>query len=228
MEGICKCLAVTHDKRRYPKLREVRDARNASFGHPVDLNKKHSVMIIQHSLGVTGFEMLVFSDKHHFESRRISVPPMIADQRESLAVILQKVTEELRDRERRHREEFRMVRLASIIDNPNTHYSLGKICEATDKPELAPLAIAAVDEVKDRFAEVEQGLKDRGMSRNTYESISHLYEYLDYAIARLGTYFRTPEFDERMAYIIAVFVREYTGRLAKALRDIDEQYDEEP
>lgn len=230
---LSECLKIGYCEDQYPALKEIREIRNASIGHPIDWRGKHSVHIIQHSLGVSGFEMWVFSDDHSYETTMVSVPKLIADQRTCLAEVLQNIIDELRQRERRHREEFRDVKLAEIL-SPDMLYFFEKICEATRRQECAPPGIAALETLAGNLVKVEQALKDRGIGLNTYDSIGYLYGVLEYPIGRLRTYYRSiqerqnPDLDTETAYIMAFFVCEHFKKLKDLLQEIDQEYATEP
>lgn len=227
---LCKCLDVVNDKDGYPELKEVRRIRNATIGHPVSWEwGKKSTHIVQHSLSATGFEMFVFSDKHDFEKSHVSVPNLISDQRKCLADVLLKVIDEMHDRERKHREEFRAVKLADIL-SPNMLYFFEKICEATQHRDRAVTGSAALNTLADKLVKVEQALKDRGIELKTYDVIGVYYDMLAYPIERLRAYYQSiedkqqPELDDQTAYIFAFFVCQHFRKLEDVLKEIDAEY----
>lgn len=227
---LCKCLDVVYDKDSYPELKEVRSIRNATVGHPVNWEwGKKSTKIIQHSLNAAGFEMFVFSDGHEFETSYVSVPKLVSDQRKCLEAVLQKVIDEMRDRERKHREKFRDVKLAAIL-NSNMLYFFEKICEATYCRDCVVTGIAALETLAEHLSKVEQALNARGIELKTYDVIEHYYDMLAYPIDKLRAYYRSiedrrqPEFDDRTAYIFAFFICEHFRKLEAILQEIDEEY----
>jgi hypothetical protein len=230
---LSECLVISYHEDQYPELKEIREIRNASIGHPVDWRGKHSVHVIQHSLGISGFEMWVFSDDHSYEITTVSVPKLVADQRKCLADALRKIIDELRQRERQHRKKFRDMKLAEII-SPNMHYFFEKIYEATRRRECAPTGIAALETLVGNIGKTEQALKDRGIERKTYDSIGYLYDVLEYPIGKLRAYYQSvqerhdSDIDNETAHIMAFFVCEHIKKLKELLQGIDDEYASEP
>lgn len=234
--ALCECLKIDYDEDHYPELREIREIRNASIGHPTNWRKKHSVHIIQHSLGISGFEMWVFSNDHSYETTMVSVPQLIAAQRKFLANIINGIIYELQQRERQHREKFKDVKLSEIL-SPNMHYFFEKIYQATQpiqRREDVVLGIAALKTLVGELAKVEQELGNRDIKMDTYDSIGPIYKYLEYPICKLESYYQcimnnqVSEIDSNTAYIMAFFVCEHIKKLKAHLQEIDEMYDSEP
>jgi hypothetical protein len=232
--NMCESLEIPNQLDEYPRLRQIREIRNESIGHPTKKDKPRGQRTSYHSisritLGPEGFELLSFRGDGTFDAKYISIPDLIADQRNYVSEILSSVINELTRREAAHKDKFKMEKLASLFP-PNLTYCFGKIFEGTrgtDHPSVAQSLVRWVNQVLQTFREA---LAKRGIELDTYPSIRDTYELLEYPLAELENFFRDakagaqPNINQETAYIFAFFVRAQINELGQIAQEIDDDY----
>jgi hypothetical protein len=231
---IAKRLDIDFDLTKFPKLREIRDIRNASIGHPVDQEHKYSNFIVQHSLGPSGFSLLTFQDgEGDYLVKNISVPDIIATQREGLSNVLQNIIDHLHEREGFHREKYRMVKLSEIIGS-TLLYFCEKLSEGIQNHGAAGIGLAALQTLADNLKSAESAMKERGIERDTYDSVGYCYEILEFPMNELRQYYEQKKngqatiIDDRTAYVFSFFISKHMQKLKEVLAEVDAEYTEDP
>src|SRR5271166_6093735 len=100
-------------------LKDIREARNQSVGHPTNLNRKGALSahgIVQNSIRKDGFDLLSYPEKDGKIFQHVPVLELIEKQRAEAVRILSEVVEDLREQERAHREQFREIKLRAVFD----------------------------------------------------------------------------------------------------------------
>ena len=110
----------------------------------------------------------------------ISIPDLIADQRTCLSQILNSVIVELEQKEKAHKEKFRMEKLVSVF--PSTlSYAFGKVSDRIIEGKYpSPLALLNFQEIKRTLQNFRAVIAKRGI---TYNSINSVYGLLEYPLA---------------------------------------------
>lgn len=110
------------------ELAAIRDARNASIGHPTNYRRASSTAISRVSLSPDGFQMLVFRGDRRPEFRNVRVRAAAEQQTTLMADLLNRATEHLVNEELEHRRKCRERPLSGTL--PHTlGYMLEKIGE---------------------------------------------------------------------------------------------------
>lgn len=89
------------------ELAAIRDARNASIGHPTNYRRASSAAISRMSLGPDGFQMVVFKGGHRPEFRNVGVRAAAEQQTTVMVDLLTRAAEHLVNEELEHRRKFR-------------------------------------------------------------------------------------------------------------------------
>jgi len=231
--NLCQSLAIPETIHNYPKLEKVRGIRSDSIGHPTKRNKKGEPtsyhFISRPTLSINGFTLLSDYADGTYESKDVSVPDLIADQRSCISETLTSVIAELERRDAAHKEKFRMEKLASVF--PGTlDYDLPKLLLAACMEEDTVGGQASLQQVKQTVESFREALEKRGLELDTYDSIKHAYEELEYPLAKLEEFFQSvksgsqPNIDEKAAYIFAFFVEKKVTELRQMAQEIDEDY----
>lgn len=228
---LCESLGIPVPRDKYPQLEVIREIRNASTGHPTKKERPKPTsyhFIARVTLNQDGFDLLSYYGDQESEFKGISVSKLISDQRRSLVEILTSVIEELEHRDRTHKEQFKMEKLASLF--PGTlSYHLGNIFLGINSSERVGLCLSDLMQVKQALAAFKEALPRRGTALEVY-SLDHMYDHTEYALSKLDAFFRNlldgedPLINAKDAHIYAFFVEQKFLGLKQAAEEIDEEY----
>ena len=228
--NLYESLGLPNNLTSYPKLKEIRDIRNDSIGHPTKRgNYKSYHFISRASITKTGFQLISDYGNNKTTFKDISVIDLIEEQRKYLSEILKKVINVLKAEERAHKEGFKMEKLEAVFPDTFSYY-IEKIFENIGKSEHAQLGLMHVESVKEVMDKLKESLQKRGVEIDTYDSIKYLYELLEYPITELKLYFdmliakKEPRINDKTAYIFAYFIREQLSELKEIAKEIDDEY----
>jgi len=214
----------------HPKLKEIRDIRNDSIGHPTKRgNYKSYHFISRVTITKSGFQLISDYENNNTTFRDISVIDLIKEQRKYLSEILKKLISILKAEEKEHKEKFKMEKLEAVFPDAFSYY-IQKIFESTRESGHAELGLMHVKLVKEVMDKLKESLQKRGIEIDTYDSIKYLYELLEYPIRELELYFdrlmakKEPRINDKTAYIFAYFIREHLFQLKEIARELDNEY----
>jgi hypothetical protein len=111
-------LGFDYKLENYPRLKEIREIRNVSIGHPTKHNRKKSTsyhFISRISFSLTGFDLLSIDENGASRFEPISIPDLISDQQKYASTILMSIIGHLEQEEASHKEQFRVEKLAAIF-----------------------------------------------------------------------------------------------------------------
>jgi hypothetical protein len=232
--NLCESLGIPETVDNYPRLREIREIRSDSIGHPTKRNRKKGQPtswhhIIRATLNSKGFELLSHYSDGKSEFKSVSVPDLIADQREYVSDIINTVKDKLEKQEVAHKERFRMEKLVSFFPDA-LNYFLGKILETKGMREDVVSGGASLQQIKQSIQSFREALEKRGIELETYDSIKHVYDLLEYPLGELENFFqsvkigRQSNINEKTAYIFAFFVGKKVAELKQMAQELDEYY----
>ncbi|MDD4976857.1 MAG: hypothetical protein PHY93_21055 [Bacteriovorax sp.] len=232
--NMCESLGLPNNLASHPKLKEIRDIRNDSIGHPTKRgnyksNYKSYHFISQASITKSGFQLISDYKNNKTTFRDILVIDLINEQRRYLSEILKKVINALKTEEKAHKEKFKMEKLEAVFPNAFSYY-IEKIFQNIGKSDNAKLGLRHVKLVKEVMDKLEESLQKRGIEIDTYDSIKYLYELLEYPITELELYFdrliakKEARINDKTAYIFAYFINEHLSQLKEITKEIDEEY----
>ena len=227
--NLCESLGLPNNLTSYPKLKEIRDIRNDSIGHPTKRgNHKSYHFISRASITKTGFQLISDYGNNKTTFEDISVIDLIEEQRKYLSEILKKVINVLKAEERAHKEGFKMEKLEAVfIGLP---YDIEKIFENIGKSDRAQLGLMQVKSVKKVMDKLKESLQKRGVEIDAYDSIKYFYTLLEYPITELKLYFdrliakKEPRINDETAHIFAYFIRGQLSELKEIAKEIDDEY----
>jgi hypothetical protein len=232
--NVCESLSIPQKLDNYPRLKEIREIRNASSGHPTKKQRPKSQPTSYHfisrpTLSLDGFELHSSYGDGTVEFKGISIPELIAEQRRYVSDILGSVITELKRRETAHKEKFKMEKLASLFP-PSFNYALGKIFESTERADLAAIGQVSLKSINQTLQAFREALQKRGIELETYECIKDIYTLLQYPLAELEEFFQStkggkqPSINRETAYIFTFFVRAQVDELKQVAQEIDDDY----
>jgi hypothetical protein len=228
--NLCESLGLPNNLTSHTKLKEIRDIRNDSIGHPTKRgNYKSYHFISRVTIAKSGFQLISDYGNNKTTFKDISVIALIEEQRKYLSEILKKVINVLKAEEKAHKERFKMEKLEAVFPDTFSYY-IEKIFENIGKSEHAQLGLMHVELVKEVMDKLKESLRKRGIEIDTYDSIKYLYELLEYPITELKLYFdrliakEEPRINDKTAHIFAYFIREQLSELKEIAKEIDDEY----
>lgn len=233
--NLCESLKISKKINDYPKLREIREIRNDSIGHPTKRDRKNGPksynFISRFSLSLGGFELNSIDINEQDETKWISIPELIADQRIYISDILISVTNKLKEEEMNHKNKFKNEKLASIFSS-TLNYHFGKVSEAIYKSTPASFGEVSLQQIEEKLNDFKEALEKRG-EIEIYDSINYEFELIDYPLNELKIFFHNSKsgietnINEETAYIFAFFVNKQISKLKQFAQEIDEEYSKE-
>jgi hypothetical protein len=202
-------------------LKDIREARNASVGHPTQMKRKGVLSahgIVQNSMCKDGFELFSYVEKDGDMFQYVPVQELIEKQRVEAARILSEVVENLREQEEVHRAQFREVKLMEVFSQVS--YAFEKISD----PVLGSWAVEHLRKSLDEFAKL---LKARGLSIDSYDSIEYLYNQMEHPLTELTKFVRREPSEitsNKGAVVFATALQSYFNELWQIAGEIDQEY----
>ncbi len=227
--NLCEALGIKDDINNYPKLKEIREVRNNTVGHPTkrERHKKgqpNSYHHISHvTLNKSGFTLAsYFSDGSSAQFRDIKTPELIIEQRKFISSILTTLINNLEAEEKAHKEKFRMEKLIEIF--PETLvYDFEKLLEGIFNDEDAALSDAKLEIIIDVINKFHEAVGRRNM--DSYERLQDDYELIKYAAINLRKYFRGKNgIENPAAQIYYFFLQHKVDELKAYAQEIDNEY----
>jgi hypothetical protein len=213
-------------------LKDIREARHASVGHPTLLKRRGMLSthgIVQNSISKDGFELLSYPSVTDAVLQYVPVREYIEKQRAEAKRILTEVVTDLRDNEESYRAQFRDLRLVATFSE--VCYAFEKIFEGirpSSIPNMSPWGISHLQKVVGDF---ERALNHRSISLDTYDSIKYLYKDIAHPLAELSKFIlgKPSEIASyESARVFAEALQGYFGRLREMAVSIDDKYASEP
>ncbi|MDF1552959.1 MAG: hypothetical protein P1P84_07850 [Deferrisomatales bacterium] len=231
VENMCKALQI--DYVLDSSLKEVREIRNDSIGHPTKrgAGKGNAYNFISRSILTTaGFNLMTtYPDSRPPLFRYIGIPTLIKTQSGILKRVLTEGIEKLKREEAEHRAKFRDERLQDVFPAA-LGYFFQKIAEAIHRDKPREFGTAHINLVAETVECFKGKLQERGIL-DAYDSVLYLLQLIDYPIAELSAYFgttRDSSLNEKGAYIFAYFLEKQIEELRGIAEEIDRDYAAEP
>lgn len=214
-------------------LNRIRGARNKAIGHPTKHGRSapfSTHAIVQHTMRKEGFSLSSYPNRGGKPFQDIPILKLIEKQRRETARILSEVVEDLRARERSHREQFREVKLMQAFHNVS--YAFEKVFEELRAGSPVRMGTWGVDHMRTALNGFEKELQARGLSIETFDSIKYLYrDQIEYPLNELRKFLHAEPSDiasNRSAMVFADALQSYFNELREIAEGIDEEYASEP
>jgi len=228
---LIKAIHPAKDIRLNDVLRDIREARNASVGHPTQLKRKGALSahgIVQNSMRKDGFELLSYPEKDGKMFQHVPVRELIEQQRVEAVRILSEVVEDLREQEEVHRARFREVKLMAVFD---VSYAFEKIFEEIGRDSTPILSGWAVDHLRNSLDDFGKLLKVRGLGIDSYDSIEYLYDRIEHPLTELTKFVKREPSEiasNKSAVVFAEALQSYFDELRHIAGEIDQEYASAP
>jgi len=231
---LCESLNILKRLDDFPKLREIRNIRIESIGHPTKRSKrkKHPTsyhfitrITLKHNSFTLGSEYSNGKSEH----KNVSIPNLISEQKKYVVEILESIRKELIRRDTVHKEKFKMKKLVSAFPDTLGYY-FEKIYEAIGRKQLFQLGKMHIELLKESLKDFEELLAERGIEISTYDAVRYLYEEIEYPLDELEKFFQNAQsknksaINEKTAYIFLNFLKRKIFKLNQIVREIDDEY----
>jgi len=215
-----------------PRLREIRNIRNLSVGHPTRAVKhpgKPSSFIVQISMSQSGFDLLSLYEDGRQEVRRIDLFTRIAEQRSVIAKAINGTRGHLQDEDREHRRRYRETMLADTL--ADARYHLGKVYDLIHSKEgrrhVAELGALHMPSIVKALRRAESDLRERGDFESYETTLVPSLKVAHHCAERLSAYFAGSYSVDKAQLDADAFYRALSNivdEFQSLLRDIDEEY----
>ncbi|HOI73006.1 MAG TPA: hypothetical protein PLO63_02555 [Syntrophales bacterium] len=228
--NLCEALNIEYSPDMI--LRQIREIRNDSIGHPTKRGGgqgKAFNFISRTSMSKKSFQLMTtYANGQSPLFRTINISSLIRKQQKILMLVLVNVLKMLDREEAEHKA---MLREDCIIDAfPSVlNYYFEKLYEAAHgsiPAEFGSIHIKLISEVLEEF---KRKLDKRGILY-AYDSIKYNLDLLVYPIAQLKAYFAEPsssDLNNKSAHIFIYFIKCHVEEIKKMAEELDGQYNDE-
>jgi hypothetical protein len=213
-------------------LKDICEARNASVGHPTQLNRKGMLSthgIVQITMNKDGFELLSYPKKDDKVFDFVPVREMIEKQRAEAARILSEVVSDLKAQDEAHRVAFREKKVLKSFDQVS--YAFEKIFEEVRHDCPVILGRWAVGQLQASLDQFETLLLERGLTLDSYSAIKHVYREIEHPLVELRKYVAgepSAISSRATAVVFATALKTLFSELREVATEIDEEYSTVP
>ena len=182
VENLCLALAIAYV--RDPLLNDIREIRNDSAGHPTKRGGgkgKAYNFISRSSLTKEGFDLMtIYPDGRSPLFRCVSIPSLIASQKDILQNVLSEVLEKLKTEEAEHKAKYQNQRLQDVFPSTLGYY-FEKIVEAIHGSKPAEFGALHVRLVHGTVEAFKERLRERGLL-DGHDAVVYLLQLIEYPI----------------------------------------------
>jgi hypothetical protein len=226
--NLCESLGIKDKVNNYPKLKEIREIRNDTVGHPTHRDQQKGKPasyhhISQPTLNKSGFILAsYFSDGSQVQFRYIKISELIFEQSKYISDILTTLINNLEEEEKAHKEKFRMEKLLEKYLSTSDYY-IEKLFEGIYRDDCAEFADGVLDLVINEVNQFREAIKRRNM--DFYERLQDEYELIEHATTKLRKYYRGDTVVEKpTARIYVIFLNHQIDKLKAYAKEIDDEY----
>lgn len=207
------------------ELKSIREARNASIGHPTNYRGASSTAISRISLSADGFQMLVFNRTGPPEFRNVSVRHAAEQQTTHMAALLRRAAEYLVQEELEHRRKFRDTPLSRHWSR-TLGYMVEKIGDGLREGASIPFAIAGIESIRAEVAAFRASVDERGIGAAYEDSLGDLLASIDFVLERLTCHFKGQmvDWDGRDGDVYWYYLHGKLNELRQVAEEIDAEY----
>lgn len=215
VEQICKVLKVdlNEDETNQKLLKDIRQIRNESIGHPVKQGKNSSHFISRWTLSKNGFKLLSFYEGNAVpQCKDVDIPPLIQQQQSLLVKMLEEIVKQLEEREVEHKRKFQEIKLKNFL---KLNYPLAKL----DDEHLGGMHRQEIWEALSCF---QTKLQERGEDNDL---LNEEFEKVFHALGRLDSHFSlVMHLDDKDIEIYRFFLEEKIKEFNQKALQVDAEY----
>lgn len=229
VRNLCEALKISYTAN--PLLKQIREIRNDSIGHPTKRGSGRGEafsFISRARLTKHGFDLITrYPDSSRPPLiRHVNIASLIERQQLILTQALTDVLKELMEEEAKHKAMFESDHVQDAFPKV-LHYYFEKVYEAIHGSMPVEFGFKHITLIAEAIETFKAKLDKRDILK-AYDSVTYLLELLDYPISRLSEYFTQPNssgLDNKSAYIFASFIERKLEELKGIAVEIDEQFD---
>ena len=215
------CSVLDYECNIKDDLKQIRDIRNNSIGHPV--RKKSGKYKSANFLAILSPHKIMLM---RYEANRvgpitedIDIPVVVKKQQETLINILNGLLSELEEREKKHKEEFMSTRLCEYFNGQS--YLISKLYEFALGSYPLEMTQINFSQIKESVNQTIEELKRRDL----YEGMEYIFEELEYPMDKVEKCLRDgSNIDKKDLNIYIFFIANKIKELLEILGEIDEEY----
>ncbi len=215
-----------------PLLKEIRELRNDSIGHPTKRGwgkGKSFSFISRPSISKSGFELMTM-EPNRWPPRfnYVNFKQLLDIQHAQLEKSLEVLLQELQKEEMEHRKKFRDEKLVALF--PETlHYYFEKIFQAPRGSGLWEYGARHVSLIGKVIEKFKSALENREIA-GAYCGVEDQLKQLEYPLAQLVEYFADKgegRLNAKDAEIFTSFLKNEMSKLQEMARKLDAEYEAE-
>lgn len=235
VQSLCASLGIADPIDSYPELRDIKEIRNKSIGHPTYRNRDQtSHFISQSTLTYSGYNLMSVDSSGKSIFQKILTHKMIEQHQKSIFAILENIIQELEKQETEYKEKFRMDKLADVFTkNGDSLYWIEKLVNATLSPNndgYIAIGKIGLDMIQGLFNDFKQALENRGLGVETYIGTEIIYDLVDHILSELALFIDSVEKNQeshihsKTAHILVISLSRELDSLKQIAEEIDNKF----
>ena len=223
-----EALQISYNDTKYPYLKEIREIRNDSIGHPTKRNSRTFHFISRNTMSKKGFRLESIDRNGIMNYRKIEIYKLISKQKEIIENILNDGIKDLVVRERAIKKKYREEKLIPVFDNVKRRFM--DIYESLDDREMAEWALQSLKSVNDSLQNLQNLLQKRKLDIDAYQSLKDNCDDVQYALPKVEGFFlalmerRKSFFNKRDALIYTDYSERRIEKIKEIVQEIDDYY----
>lgn len=211
---------------KHKSLKEIREIRNDSIGHPTNRNGKSYHAIVQHSICKTGFDLSSDIDEGRVQFSFINILEIINTQATEINGVLNLIVSTLEEEIKVHRDQYKDDKLGNLLQLRG--YCIEKLSNCTyvngSYNGNSDFAFVLLEGIIEKYHMLYSKAKERyGYSP---DSIEFIQPKLLHIFKKLKIYKDNGELYQNYDAIVMIdALKEYLKQVEQIANEIDEEYE---
>ncbi len=211
---------------KHRSLKDIREIRNNSIGHPTNRNGKSYHSIVQHSICKTGFDLSSDFDEDRIQFSFINILEIINTQAKEINSVLNLIVSTLKEEIKVHKDQYKDDKLGNLLQLRG--YCIEKLSNCTYvnglHNENSDFAFVLLEGIIEKYHMLYNKAKERyGYSP---DSIGFIHPKLIYVFNKLKFYKDNGGLYQNYGAIVMIdALKEYLKQVEQIAREIDEEYE---
>ena len=212
------------------ELKNIREIRNISVGHPTDYRRGKDIsqsFISRPTVSHLGFQLYQTSSKDGDRFVGVNIPTLIVKQREEIFKILETALGHMENEEIEHRRKFRDIKLASAFRD-TLNYGFEKMGDGIRNYSLrTAIGKWGFDHVIGSIEDFKRLLNERGILKAYDMSINPILKELEYPIKELNIFYSDNSIgmSDESAEVFCFYLEAKINKLREIADAIDKEYE---
>ena len=224
VKHLCEALVIEYIDTE--KLKQIREIRNDTIGHPTKRgNNKSFSFIVRFNMSKSNFtyNKYIRDTKDVFQD--VDVVNLINNQKDEIIKKLQKIIIELKKEEKEYRKKYMEKKLIKLIPDTLDYY-FEKAYKLANPLSYRNYNLIGLKSIKNVLDTIKNELIKREIY-DSYESVKEVIEILDYAISKIQNNFSESNsfhLTNNDVYIYVDFIKNQMNELKDMLKELDDDY----